>query len=1042
MPNPTPFVVTLPPHWAGTNLLVRAWMRPDEPAPTWNGQPTVERHPDRTVPYASEETLFWPGARWDRPRFCLLREFAAQGAKPGANTLTFTDGAEARGQISIGTMPTLYGRCGQAWHSRAKQSLNGDAWRFKLVSTNEEGEVLRQSGFKSVRKRINVPSNWEMAGFSKPTYGQWSDESPTIGMYNRSAELAVPKGKRAHLVFEGSSTNTTLWLNGTWIGEHESGYTPFAYDVTNAVRPGSNDVSLRVAKYCRSAFFENAGQAGYWYLGGVFRPVWAVITPATYLSGFRYDPVFEAGYGKAVVTVTAEITATDQAGGKGRIKVSFAGPDGRRHEGASDPVALPSAPSGGTAVRLVQVKIEVPAPALWSAETPNLYDIRIEIEGDARDSIEEQVGLHELRIDGQLFKLNGVPIKLRGMCRHDFSPTDGYATKPELWKKDLELMNEAGINAVRCSHYSPAEGFIRLCEKMGFYVLQESAAMWVAENADTWYPDYHVRAEETQRRDMNRACVIAWGLGNEHRDTVNFRRAALMCRRNDARPVIYAGSADELDGDIVTPHYVGERIAKYVDMEPKRPVICTEDYTQSRGWWPKELSFADQVKSYWDNVVLPEDRINGMFIWEWDDRTVVYKNGILLSNTQPYLLNSYESQVGPWRRTNLPWFNLLKEVYAPIRVDAFAGSGRLGLRIRNQYDFTDLGTANMTWRLSSADAAVKPKDLLAHGEATLRLSPRSAQVVVVDAPSEISDWRVLDVELLSDGKAVLSRRLYVQPTAAAQSLALTPGKAPLVGAAQKGQRLLSVGNGAATFDASSGQLRALRFKDRKVNLRGPVPNLWIMPPGASLGGFPNRRDSLDGIPLRFETAVFGAPGNPGEIVGAVFLDRAGTAIRLATRTTATRDGVHIQYALSYSGQAVKVPAVGVRLELPGSFSSWKWRGRGPWATYPGLAYGAKPGVFEAPIVTKRRVGPAIPMAEEPLIGQWEEQGGTKSEVDRFWLRSHGATLEILLGQRAFVECERVGDNVEVRINARVAELGDRQVPLEGIEGELLIRWPK
>jgi beta-galactosidase len=1038
MPDPNTLVVDVPAHWTARDLLVRAWMRADEPAPTWNGKPTVERHPDRAVPYASEETLSWPGSRWDWPRFCLEREFVAREARTGANSLAFADDARNRGRISVGTMPTLHGRCGQTWNSRAKQSLNGEDWRFKLVRSCDEGERLRLAGFKGVHKRIPVPSNWEMAGFSKPTYGQWRDESPTIGMYNRSFTLDVPKGKRAHLVFEGANNNAAVWLNGTWVGEHESGYTPFAFDVTDAARKGANDLALRVAKYSRSAFFENAGQRGYWYLGGVFRPVWAVITPATFVSGFRYDAVFEAGYAKAVVTVTAEITACGNADGRGRLRVSLEGPDGKRYEGTCDAGALPAAPPHGTAIRLVQVTIEVPTPALWSAETPNLYKIRLELDGDAQDAVEEQIGLRELRIDGQLFKVNGVPVKLRGMCRHDFSPTDGHATKPGLWKKDLELMRKAGINAVRCSHYSPAEGFIRLCETMGFYVIQESAAMWVGEQADTWYPDYHVRAEETLRRDMNRACVLAWGLGNEHGDTVNFRRAALMCRRSDSRPVLYAGSADTLDGDIVTPHYVAEKIAKYVDLEPKRPVICTEDFTQSRGWWPREVSILDPFKSYWDNVVLPEDRINGVFIWEWDERAVVYKNGILLSNTQPYLLNSYESQVGPWRRTSLPWFALLKEVYAPVRVDAVPDGSKVRIKIRNQYDFTDLGLVKVTWKLSSVDAAVKPRTVLAQGDASLPLPPRSLESILMDVPSGAQDWRVVDVELQSGDTAILSRRLYLPPTERLPSLATTHGKASLTEDAKGGQRTLSLGNGAATFDSKAGRLCAIQTKDRRVTIGGPVPNLWITPPGASLGGFPNRRESLDGGHLRHDPA---APAARGEIASAAHLDHAGNPISLETHATVTKEGLFIRYKLAYGGQANKVPAVGVRFELPGSFTSWKWRGRGPWATYPNLVYAADPGVYEAPIVTKRKVGPSIPMAEESLIGQWEEHGGTKSDVDRFWLESSKGTLEIMLGQRAFVECERVGDHVEVRINARVAEFGDRQVPLEGYEGELLIRWP-
>jgi beta-galactosidase len=463
-----------------------------------------------------------------------------------------------------------------------------------------------------------------------------------------------------------------------------------------------------------------------------------------------------------------------------------------------------------------------------------------------------------------------------------------------------------------------------------------------------------------------------------------------------------------------------------------------------------------------------------VFIWEWDERAVVYKNGILLSNTQPYLLNLYESQVGPWRNDTLPWYNLMREVYAPIRIDAAPDGGKVRVQVRNQYDFTDLGPIKITWKLSSVDAAAKPKTILAQGDTDISLPPRSVRSFYIEVPSvaqggggssgghgagvpgAAQDWRVVDAQLQSEGKVIGSRRLYLAPTETAPSIPTTPVKARPAAESKAGPRELAVGNNAATFDGR-GQLLAVRTKDRKVPISGLVPNLWITPPGASmgamsdapvgvsLGGFPDRAQSLDGGPLHFdpvEPEVKRPDIAPAEVASSMHLDRAGSPISLETHATVTREGVLIRYRLAYCGQTVAVPAVGIRLELPASFSSWKWRGRGPWATYPNLTYAANPGVYEAPIVKKRRVGPSIPMAEEPLIGQWEQQGGTKSEVDRFWLRSPKATLEIVLGRRAFVECERVRDRVEVRINARVAELGDRQVPLEGCEGELLIRWPR
>lgn len=1042
--------VPVPLSMARKKLLVRAWMATDEPAPTWNGELTIERALRRGTSFASEQTLIYRGNDWNRPRCCLLREFAVPAGvvRGGANQLAFAEGADARGEISVGTTPTRFGMCGRTRCSRETASLDGDDWRFQLVEDYAAGEGLRLSGFEGVRESIEVPANWEMKGFSKPTYGQWRDESPTVGMYLKTFKLDVPEGMRAHLALDGSSNNTAAWIGGRWIGEHESGFTAFEYDVTDALRKGENDLVLRVDKYPRSAFFENAGQIGYWYLGGVFRSVSIYLTPATYVSGFRTDSVFSADFKSARVTVTAELSTTVESACKAAVKAILVGPNGKQHEGASQSVTLPSASGIWLGRRLVQIEVDVPDVAPWSAETPNLYTLQIELSdstGKRLDTVEEKIGLREIRIDGQLFKVNGVPIKLRGMCRHDFSPTDGYATKPDLWKRDLDLMREAGVNAVRCSHYSPAEGFIRLCDELGFYVVHEAAAMWVGENADTWYPEYHVRTQETLRRDMNRACVLLWGLGNEHSDTVNFRRAALFCRRSDSRPVVYAGSADELDGDVWTPHYVGKRLAKYVDRKPQKPTICTEDFTQSRGWWPRGdcESFTDTFKSYWDETVLPEDRINGMFIWEWDDRAVVYKNELLLSNTVGYEINSYESQVGPWRRTNLPWFNLLKEVYAPLRVDAEPNDAGIELVVRNQYDFISLGQSTLSYTIYSGLEPVGEKRI-AQGEADLALAPRSRTSVPVGLPErDADDWRTVQVEITSNQEFVLSKTLSVPPTVepGLDKLSAVADSPRIVGPAD-GQMSLKSTDGEAFFSEKTGAVKALVSHGRRVDVAGLVPNLWITPPGGSLGGgFPDRKDSLDCGNL-FHSRPVVVPGEQPAVVAKCTLNHAANPVDLDATYTLVKAGLLIRFQIAYEGRGAKVPAVGVRFTLPAAFTSWRWRGYGPWATYPNLVLGAAPGEYEAPIVAKRRVGAAIPMSEEHLVGQWEEQGGTKSSVDRFCLISPDAAVEVTLGQRSFVECERIADGVEVRVNLKVAEVGDRQVQLEAASGEILIHWPK
>src|SRR5690606_19121702 len=169
--------------------------------------------------------------------------------------------------------------------------------------------------------------------------------------------------------------------------------------------------------------------------------------------------------------------------------------------------------------REVFLNLPVKAPAPWTAETPNLYDLRVEVRRDGAvvHAWEDRIGFREVTIDGAVFKLNGQPIKLRGVARHDEHPDVGRATRREHWLEDIRLMKAANINAVRTAHYPPAEGFIRLCDELGLYVIEEVPFGFGGDRmGDPSYAEgAYLRMHETVSRDRNRPSVIVWSLGNE-----------------------------------------------------------------------------------------------------------------------------------------------------------------------------------------------------------------------------------------------------------------------------------------------------------------------------------------------------------------------------------------------------------------------------------------------------------------------------------------------------------------------------------------------
>lgn len=418
---------------------------------------------------------------------------------------------------------------------------------------------------------------------------------------------------RYYLNFDGVDSCFYLYVNKKFVGFSQISHRTSEFDVTEFITGGLNTLDVLVLKWCAGSYFEDQDK---WRFTGIFRDVYLLSRPNGHITDYTIKTDIENGKGIVRLTLNKG----------GYCEASFLGETKKVTEKQS-------------------AEFIVDKPCLWTAETPHLYDMRISAAGEL---IEEKVGIRKIEIDRGVFKLNGRHIKLKGVNRHDHHPRKGAAVSLADMERDILLMKEHNINAVRTSHYPSAPEFYRLCDKYGLYVMSEADiechgevfklggdgdnACWGGFAGEEQYADAIVeRVICAVEREKNRPCIIMWSLGNESGIGQNLINAARWIKsRDDTRLVHYEGIS-EIPGtdlyytdalDVMSRMYpeVSWMADTYLkDEREKRPLVLCE-YSHAMGNGPGD------VRQYWD-VINSSDRIIGGFVWEWKDHGVLYGKG-------------------------------------------------------------------------------------------------------------------------------------------------------------------------------------------------------------------------------------------------------------------------------------------------------------------------------------------------------------------------------------------------------------------------------
>jgi beta-galactosidase len=879
---------------------------------------------------------------------------------PHASFVSFDSASQARAQVFKQSPYVL--------------SLNGN-WKFKWVPRPAE----RPEGFFRDDYDVGswgdfpVPSNWENKGLGKlflfdeaiafPPYPPQPPLVPrdenAVGSYRRT--FRVPEGWSGRALFlelDGMTSAFYVWVNGSLVGYSQDSKTPAEFEVTHLLRPGDNNVSVQVYRYSVGSYLESQDM---WRLAGISRGVRLSARPKVHVRDFRAEAGLDARY----------------VDGRLRVRAQVRNLDGRRARGHCISLELVDAAGQAVFAPLVrrvdiapgrELEVEftqgVPRPRRWSAETPALYALTLTLQdaaGRTLESVGARVGFRSVEVRGGQLLVNGVPIYIKGVNRHEQDQVEGHVVSEETMLTDIRLMKQFNINAVRASHYPNLPRWYELCDEHGLYVVDEAnieshgvdfAPETTLANKPEWQALHLDRTRRMFERDKNHPSIIIWSLGNEAGDGVNFAATYAWLKQRDAtRPVQYEPAGLGPHTDIYAPMYARiPALKRYANRPQTRPLILCE-YAHAMG------NSVGNLQDYWD-VILAHKHLQGGFIWDWVDLGMLRHD----DRGQPYYLDGGDQGGADGLmasdRSPHPHAFEVRKVYQPIKWDPVDWSQRR-FRVTNRHDFVTLADFAMTWHLEADGREVANGALPA-----LEVAPRGATEVTVPLPGIAeSDQREYFLTLRARTRHATALVPAGFEVAWDQFALPRPTPVPAPAAASGAQLALAeeaealVLRGTAfvlRVDRATGSLSSWTYRGLELLRKGPMPEFWRVPTDNDLGNkMPERLGlwrragsarSVVSVSARRES------DQSVEIVAESVLAAGESPYTLRYRVQA--DG-EVQVEASFMpGRAdlPDLPRFGVRLELPAAFDTLTWFGRGPHESYWDRKTGAAIGLYSGSVM--------------------------------------------------------------------------------------------
>ncbi len=883
---------------------------------------------------------------------------------------------------SVSYKNTAFAKANSPESSTRHMSLNGN-WQFKFANSPQEAPKDFYTNDYQARlwDTIPVPSNWELHGYGKPwqrlTPEIWSDKNikipqiPTdynpLGSYRKYVELPQEwKDMQISLHVGAASSALQVWVNGIYVGYSEDNFLPARFDISPYLKAGKNLIALQVLQWSDGSYIEDQD---HWRMSGITRDVYLDAAPQTQIYDYAIRTDLDETFTDAVLQIRPQIRSFDNTDySKYNLKAQLY--DAMGNAVLDSAINLPMSqlvqeyyPQIGNRPFDNLISVPVKNPFKWSAEQPYLYTLVLSLfdnQGNLLEARSNHVGFREIDTSDGQFKVNGVPVLLYGVNRHDWDPLHGKAATKAAMREDARLMKQMNVNASRSSHYPNDPYWYRLCDEYGIYVMDEANIEShklgsLPSNMPSYITPFMERGINMVQRDKNFPSIVSWSLGNEAGYGPNHAALSAWIKEYDpTRPVHYEGAQniygynwpkpepkDRLSTDIISRMYrlTGDMIDLAAQPDDTRPIIWVE-YAHSQGQSTGDL------QSYWD-AIYKYPRLVGGFVWDWrdqliakpsEDGKILWKHGSDYGQTQEDLQpiqkglitadgivksGGYQARY-VWQRIKTTPVSILEGTFL----------------IRNKHHRTTTANYQLHWEIK-ADGVV----IATGNQQAPDIQAGEQKVVQLDLPEIDIDpgvhyylniyYKLSKDELWAEKGFAVARdqflyRYIPQITSVDPDLS---GDFEIY--SRDGSWVATSRDASIEISQKSGLLVAYTFNDKPVLTQPLRPNFWRAPTDNDKASDMQGRSGMwKKMPQELKPVSITQTAKSGEAVIVATLKNEARTVDLELTYTLKQDGkLVINYQLQTAAHLPNIPRIGMQTELPSAYDTMQYLGRGPLETY-------------------------------------------------------------------------------------------------------------
>ena len=875
------------------------------------------------------------------------------------------------------------------------KSLNG-TWKFNWVRkpTDRPVDFYKPSYDVSQWDDIKVPSNWEVEGYGVPIYcnhqyefasykapvsdeikfvdkiypanpGQVPHDYNPVGSYRRA--FTVPEswdGRQIFIQFGAVKSAFYLWINGQKVGYSQGSKTEAEWDITKYLKKGENTLAVEVYRWSDGSYLECQD---FWRISGIERDVFIYSTPKVRIRDFFVKADLDEEYknGKLSVEVDLKNHFNKLRCGNYSLSYSLHDENGRVVNSSLLPVKINRKENA----KLTFEEQTIIDPLKWTAEAPNLYTLVISLAedkkgGETTEMVSTKVGFRKVEIIDEVFYINGVPVLIKGVNRHEHNQYTGHVVNEEDMLHEIKLMKQFNINAVRNSHYPTHPRFYELCDEHGLYVTDEanieSHGMYygkysLAKNPE-WEEAHLDRNIRMVERSKNHPCIIVWSMGNEAGNGENFTTVFNWIKHRDpSRPIHYERAEMRDNTELHCPQYPGVRyLQHYASKHQKKPMIMSE-YSHAMG------NSTGNLVDLWDVIYDRNNKqLQGGYIWDWIDQ------GLLEHDEEGRRYWTYGGDYGENMpsddnfvcngiiypdMTPQPAMWEVKYAYQYVRFsneDLPLGQ----YKITNYHDFISLDDFDIRWNITENGKEIY------HGFVDVSLKPHESKIVEIPVPSikgrkgyeyfiDFSVRLKQPTSILAEGHEVAHDQ-FVFPVPDYRKVTLEhyaniqmvdEDKTIVV----KGQNFM------ITFDKINGTISQWTVNGTDLIQNGPLVNFWRAPNDNDKGSNMIKRLGVwreVSQNIEVKDIVLEQPSNNKALVTVNYTLSAIESTQSVAYEILSNGKVNVSSQLNIGKRDLPdMPRFGMRMAMPVEFDNLKFFGRGPHENYCDRNRGAFIGLY-------------------------------------------------------------------------------------------------